>query len=291
MTTETRVRSGSAARLRMTPARTLTLAVGVPVLLALIGFTGFSVIADIGQASFPVRDTIPVHDGQVTAQVNSGNITLRQVAAGPDAALTGTATYSLIRSTVMVSGSAVNYSCPLPTGDCSLDAALAVPARTGVSLSTFGGDVTVPRFAGGLLTLNTDGGNVTAGALAGPVSLTTGGGDVTASALGGSLRAVSDGGNLTIQAMDSADASVQSGGGDVSLAYDAAPDSLQVQVNSDGGNITVVLPPGRYNLHINGDGGSLNQSSAVVDDPSAAKSVVLDSGGGNITISESPGTP
>jgi hypothetical protein len=283
---QTRVRSGSSARLRVTSARAVALAIGVPVLLALIGSTGFSVVADIGQASFPVRDTIGVSGGQVTAQVNSGNVALRQVAAGPDAVLTGTATYSLVRATMTASGSGVDFNCPLHVGNCNLDATLAVPARTGVSLSTFGGDVTVPRFTGGPLTLNTDGGNVTAGALAGPVNLSTVGGDVTVSALGGSLRAVSDGGNLNIQAMDSADASIQSSGGNVFLAYDAAPDSLQV--SSDGGNITVVLPPGRYNLHIDDDDGSLSQSSAVVDDPSAAKPIVLESGGGNITISSGP---
>jgi hypothetical protein len=284
MTTEARVRSGSSARLRMTPARALTLAVGVPALLALIGFSGFSVITWIGQASFPVRDMIGVRHGQVTAQVNSGNVTLRQVAAGPDALLTGTATYSLVRATVTTSGSSVDFNCPLHVGNCVLDGTLAVPARTGVSLSTFGGDVTVPRFTGEPLTLNTDGGNVTAGTLAGPVNLSTGGGDVTASALGGSLRAVSDGGNLNIQAMDSADASIQSGGGDVSLVYDAAPDSLQV--NSDGGNITVVLPPGQYKVSLDPDGGSW--SNAVGDDPSAAKSIVLNSGGGDITINAGP---
>jgi hypothetical protein len=284
MMAETRVRSGSPARLRMTPGRALTLAIGVPVLLALIGFTGLSTVANIGQASFPVHVTIGVRHGQVTAQVNSGNITLRQsTVAGKRAELTGTADYSLIHSTVTVSGSNVSYRCRFQlTGDCYLDATLAVPARTGVSLSTFGGDVTVPRFTSGQLTLNTDGGNVTAGTLAGPVSLTTGGGDMTASALDGSLRAVSDGGNLTIQAMDSADASIQSGGGDVSLAYDAAPDSLQV--NSDGGNITLALPPGSYNLQTNTDGGTPSISKAVVDDPSAPKSIVLESSGGDITI-------
>jgi hypothetical protein len=157
MTTETRIRSGSSARLRMTPARALALAVGVPVLLALIGSAGFSVVAGIGQASFPVRDTIGVRHGQVTAQVNSGNVTLRQAAAGPDALLTGTARYSLVRATVTTSDSGVDFSCPLHVGNCVLDTTLAVPARTGVSLSTFGGDVTVPRFTSGPLTLNTDG--------------------------------------------------------------------------------------------------------------------------------------
>jgi hypothetical protein len=288
MMTETRDRSGSPARLRVTPARAVTLAIGVPVLLASIGFTGLSEVANIGQASFHVHDAIPVSGGQVTAQINSGNITLRQTTApGGNAELTGTAGYSLIRSTVTVSGSNVSYHCPFRmSGNCDLNATLQVPARTGVSLSTFGGDVAVPRFSGGPLTLNTDGGNVTASALAGRVSMFTAGGDVSASALKGSLQAESDGGNLTIQAMDSADTNVQSAGGDVSLAYNTAPDNLQV--SSGGGNITVVLPPGQYNLQTNADGGNLSVSSAVVDDPSAAKSVTLRSSGGDITIISGP---
>ena len=49
-----------AARLRMTPGRWLALAIGVPVALALIGWTGFSLVTTLGQASFPVNTAIPV---------------------------------------------------------------------------------------------------------------------------------------------------------------------------------------------------------------------------------------
>ena len=41
------------APLPMTPGRWLTLMIGVPIALALIAFTGFSVVSGIGQAHLP----------------------------------------------------------------------------------------------------------------------------------------------------------------------------------------------------------------------------------------------
>ena len=58
------------APLRMTPGRWVALAIGVPVALALIGWTGFSFVANLGRASFPVNVTIPVQDGQLVASLD-----------------------------------------------------------------------------------------------------------------------------------------------------------------------------------------------------------------------------
>jgi hypothetical protein len=268
----------------VTPGRRRALSMGVPVLLVLIGWLALSAVALVGQGSFPVRDTIPVADGQVSAQINSGDITLRQAAAsaGPATAakLTGTAHYSLFRPAIRVSGSTVTFPCSLPVGDCSLTATLQVPADTSVSLSTAGGDATIPGFTGSRLTVNTDGGNLTAGDLAGHLDLGTGGGDLTAAALDGPVQVNTDGGNLTVRAVRAPTASIGTGGGDVWLAYAVAPDSLQII--SDGGNVTLMVPPGQYKVYANADGGAF--SNGVGDDPSAAKSITVDSGGGNITI-------
>lgn len=270
----------------MTPGRRLALAIGAPVLLVLIGWSALSAVALVGQANFPVRDTIPVRHGQVTARIDGGDITLRQAAAGAGQAataeLTGTAHYSLFRPTIRASGSTVTLPCSLPVGDCSLNATLRVPARTSVSLSTNGGDVTVPGFTGSRLTVSTDGGDLTAGELAGHLDLGTGGGDVTAAALDGPVQVTTNGGDLTVRAVRAPTASIGSGGGDVWLAYASAPDSLQI--TSDGGNVTLVLPAAQYKVHANADGGTF--SNAVGDDPSAAKSITVDSGGGNIAIRE-----
>ena len=47
------------ARLRMTPGRWVALAIGVPIALALIAWSAFSLVTGIGQASFPVNASIP----------------------------------------------------------------------------------------------------------------------------------------------------------------------------------------------------------------------------------------
>jgi hypothetical protein len=270
----------------MTPGRRLALSLGLPVLLVFIGWLALNVVALCGQASFPVRFPIPVTDGQVTARLNSAGVTLRQAAAtgqGGTAELTGTAHYSLFRPAIRISGSTVTFPCRLPFGDCSLNATLQVPAQTAVSLSTYGGDAAIPGFAGSRLTVLTDGGDLTAGHLAGHLDLETGGGDVTAaSADGGPVVVNTDGGELRVNAMRAPAASVRSGGGDVWLVCATAPDSLQI--NSDGGNVTLVVPKAQYRVNLDADGGS--ESNAAGDNTSAAKSITVDSGGGNITIRE-----
>lgn len=292
------------ARLRMTPGRWLTLALGLPVLIVLIGWTAFNFVAQVGKASFSVHDPIPVRDGQVTAQLNGGNLnvfgygtsgesaTLRQAPAssgrGGTAELAGTVTYSLFRPTVRISGSGMTLDCRLSVvGICAMNATLQVPAKTAVSLSTGGGNVRIPGFTAGRLTLRTDGGDLVAGHLAGQLNLGTGGGNMTVGGLDGQGRVLADtgGGDLTIQAMTAPTATITSGGGNVVLVFAKAPDNLVV--NSGGGDVTLVLPRANYKLNYNPDGGSVSGAAAVSNDNAGhTKSVTVDSGGGNITFTQ-----
>lgn len=270
-------------QLPLTPGRWFALFLGVPVLLGLIGFAGLNFVALAGQANIPVRDTIPIRGGQVTARLNSGDLTLSQGAgSGATAQLTGSAHYSLFRPTIKISGSTVTFPCGFVVGDCSLSATLQVPSHTAVSLFTYGGDATIPAFAGSPLTVNTDGGNLTAGSLSGHLNLATGGGDLTASALTGPVSVNTDGGNLTVRSMRAAVPSIHTGGGDVWLVCTTAPDNLQIY--SDGGNVTLVLPSAQYRFFVASDGG--NVTGQPTNSPGAAKSITVDSGGGNITFRE-----
>jgi hypothetical protein len=205
-----------AGGLRMTAGRITALVIGVPIALALIAFTGFNFVADLGQASFPVNDSFAVHNGQVTAQI-AGDITLRQ---GPvnAARLTGTAHYSLFRPTVTESGSTVSFDCSFHFGNCSLDGTLEVPQDTAVSLSTSGGDVSASALDATTLQLTSDGGNVSADSVVAPT------------------------------------ANVRSIGGDVSMTFIQAPGSLTI--TSDGGNVTLALPHGAYRFVTSADGGN-----------------------------------
>ncbi len=276
------------ARLPMTPARWLTLVLGVPVLLAIIGWTGFSAVDQLGSASFPVSYTFPaIAHGPVSAQIESGNITLRQAAVSR-AELTGTAHYSLFRAIFTPSGNTVRYHCPLVLGNCELNGTLQVPMRSTVSLSTGGGDVSVQDFTGDV-TLNTGGGNLTAGTVTGRLDLDTGGGDVNVAALTGPpATMVTGGGNLTIKALaTSGTTTVQSYGGDVSLTL-SQPGN--VTVTSYGGNVTLVLPrarDARYDIQPNAGGGNVNGLDSVPAPASSSHqyTIKVNSYGGDITFS------
>jgi DUF4097 and DUF4098 domain-containing protein YvlB len=271
--------------IRMTPGRIAALAIGVPVALAIIGFTSFSWVAQLGQASFPVSYSIPVSDHHLTAQVD-GNITLRQAQVS-NAELKGTARYSLFRPTVTQNGSTVSFNCRFRLGNCSLNATLEVPEQTAMSLSTSGGDVSVAGFTGNLK-LNTSGGHLTAGDLTGQLlQISTGGGDVDASVLNspGQVQVNSDGGHVTVSAM-AAMATVRSGGGDVNLTFTQVPSNLQII--SDGGHVTVVLPHGnaKYDISPSPDGGNLSISNSVPRGPGAKNIISVQSYGGDINITE-----
>jgi hypothetical protein len=286
-TTMTNAGAATTGRRALTPARWLVLLLGVPVLFALIAGTAFSAVAQFGQASFPVRDTIPVSGHRLTAQID-GNITLRQASAGVGqpgtAELTGTAHYTLIRAKVTETGDSVQFRCPLPINNCELNGTLQIPSSaTAVSLATGGGDVTVPSLSGATLTLNTAGGNLTAGSLTGAVNLDTYGGDVTVSTFsGGPLNLTSGGGNLNVEDMTAPQATITSGGGDVALTFTTTPND--VLITSGGGNVALTVPRGLYKINYDSNGG--NYSSSVGDDPQATNSITIDSGGGDISISE-----
>ena len=238
--------AGRPAPLRMTPGRRALLAVGVPVILLVIVWNGFSLIATFGTASFPVTGSMPVVNGQVTASFGGGNVTLNQgQAGGSTARLTGKVQYSLVRprfsENTGASGTQVHLDCRIPTGTCQLDANLAVPAGTGLNLSSQGGDMQVSGVTGDA-TLSSAGGDVTVSGGGGLANVSTGGGDLTANNLGGIARFSTAGGDVTGNDLTAPSATVDSSGGDVTLTYTKVPD--RVNVSSGGGDITVLLPPG-----------------------------------------------
>src|SRR5215831_2239876 len=188
------------APLPMTPRRWAALLLGLPVALAIIGWMGLTAVAMAGQASFPVRLAVPVHGSTVSLSGGKANVHVTQ-AAGSELRLTGTAHYSLVRSTVTwhrtSSGVAVSPRCRFVTGVCSFDFRAVVPEGKRALISTGSGDVTLqglssPVSAGtgsgnvraenipSALTVRTGSGDISGGTLSGPrVTLKTGSGNVT----------------------------------------------------------------------------------------------------------------
>jgi hypothetical protein len=288
-------------RLPMTTPRRLMLVLGTAVLVILIGVGGFAVAVQLSSGSFPVNYTFPSGHSQLTAQFENGTITLQQSSAVSSPVLTGTAHYTLDRSSFTDFGDTAKYHCPWQLGQCALDTTLRVPANSPVSLAAHGSDVNIPSLSQNV-TLNAGGGDVTAGTVSGDEKISTGGGDLTANSLSGVLNLSTDDGDIQVDHMTGPSVQMNTGGGDVNVSAMATLDTAKVesnggditvtcakapanlQVNSNGGDITIVLPHGSY-VFLNSDsqGGDISEPAS---DPEAKNKVTVQSGGGDVTISE-----
>ena len=274
----------SRAALRMTSGRWATLAVGVPIALVLIGWLAFSLVTDIGQASFAVSTTIPVQDGRVVASTGGGDITVHQgQVSGGTARLTGKVEYSLIRPTFTVSGNGISLHCHVPTGNCGLNATLDVPSRTAVDLTTGGGNMQVSGIHGNV-TLDSSGGDVGVSGIGGNAKVLTGGGNLTASDLGGILTFTTGGGDVSGSGLFSPRVIAGSGGGNVTLVFTAVPD--YVKVSSSGGDIAIVVPHGNTSYAIKSTSRGGDYGATVPTNDASRHTIQVDSGGGNISIAE-----
>src|SRR6516225_10544160 len=221
------------APLPMTAGRRVALLLGVPVALAVIGWTGLTAVAYAGQASYPVRLSVPVHGSTVSFSADDADVRVTQ-APGSQLLLTGTAHYSIIRSTVTwhntQSGVIVTPRCHFVAGNCSFDFHAVVPGGKRALISTGSG-------------------NVTLAGLSGPVSAGTGSGDVSGNAVSGANAAFKTGsGNISVAGLAGAQVTASSGSGDITLTFTGVPD--RVHVDSGSGNVTLVLPPGTTPYHV-----------------------------------------
>ena len=270
--------------LRMTPGRWVTLLIGVPIALAFIGWSGFGLVADIGQASFPVSATIPVEHGRLVASTGGGDITVHQgQLSGGAARLTGTVRYSLVRPHFTANDSGVSLHCGLPTGNCGLNATLDVPPRTALDLTSGGGNMQVSAIQGNV-TLNSGGGDVGISAIGGTADLLTGGGNVTASDLGGILTFTTSGGDVDGSGLFSPHVTMSTGGGNVTLVFTQVPDD--VRISSSGGDVTIVLPHGSTSYAIQSNAGGGDYHASVPTNDASGHKIKLDTGGGNISIAQ-----
>lgn len=282
----TRAPRTSGGALRVTPGRRVALAIAVPVALALIAWSAFSLVAWIGQASFPVSASIPLQDGHLVASSGGGDITVHQdQASSGRARLTGTVDYSLVRPRLTISGDGFHLDCRLPTGNCGLNATLDVPLGTAaVNLASEGGNMQVNGIDGDV-TLNSGGGDVAVSGVGGVADVTTGGGNVTASDLTRALQFSTDGGDVNGAGLSAPRVTTESGGGNVTLAFTGVP--VNLDIISDGGDIVILLPHGstRYAITYNTDGG--DYSAPVPVSSSSRNTIDVQSGGGNVSLAES----
>jgi hypothetical protein len=255
------------APLPMTKGRRVALLLGLPVALAVIGWSGLTAVAYAGQASYPVQLAVPVHGSTVSLSAGDADVRVTQ-APGSQLLLTGTAHYSIIRSTVTWhntrSGVVVTPRCHFVAGNCSFDFHAVVPGGKRALISTGSGNVTLAD-------------------LSVPVSAGTGSGDVSGNAVSGANVAFKTGsGNISVTGLAGAKVTASTGSGDVTLTFTEVP--AHVRVSTGSGNVSLVLPRGHtlYQVHAVADSGN-----RVVTVPTSSVSrhlITVSAGSGNITI-------
>jgi hypothetical protein len=170
--------------LPMTRSRLTALIVGVPVAMATIGWIAVCEVADASQGSFAVRMATAANGRPVSVAIDSGTLRVGQ-ATGGGIRLTGTARYSLVRSTVTwhITSSAITSEshCHFSVPVCSFTYQISVPATVPVSLTDASGDITATGLANSRVLVEDASGNViiTFSAVPDLVQITDQLGDVT----------------------------------------------------------------------------------------------------------------
>jgi hypothetical protein len=249
----------------LTQPRRWTLALGVPVALAVIAYVALNYVALAGQDSFRLRPMFAPAAAQVTVRIGTGDVTLLPGSA-QRAEVSGVVDYSLVRPTLRWQPTAGGPVLSMPDcywADCdspTLDVAL--PSGAAAIASSGSGDVTARN-------------------LNGPLTLSSASGDVTASRVSGELVLSDSSGDITVTQLASAQVRGSDASGDIDLSF-SRPPSL-VSISDASGDITVRLPPGvSYLVSANASSGSTE--IAVPTNPSSRHIIDLNDSSGDITV-------
>ena len=233
----------------MTAGRLLALLVGVPLTLIIIGWTGVTWVAYAGQGSYPVRLDIPVPGRTVTVSADSGDMLITQ-AAGDRLRVTGTARYSLVRSTVTrhftPSGVTVSSQCHFVTGVCSFNYQVVLPAGLPALISDDSGDLHGSGLSGPRVTLR------------------------------------DSSGDITVRGLASAHVTASDGSGDIILTFTKVPS--RVSVSDSSGDIHLVLPRGDTAYRVIASTSSGTTTTRVPTSPASTHVITVTDGSGDITI-------
>ncbi len=274
-----------ATRLPLTRGRVTALVIGMPVVLAILGWMAFSAVALASQVSYRVNVSAPVSGqgvrlalGQADAVIRPGSVSRIQVSGK----LSGSLARPEFHSHMTATGLALNARCPVPTGNCTLDFHVTAPGGRPLNVSGSSGDLDVAGFRGHVTVFDRSG-NISASALAGAISLSSGSGDIGASGLVGSRVKLSNGsGDIDVTGLAATDVSGGENSGDIALTFSRVP--RQVSIENGSGNITLVLPRGAsYQVDARSLSGDVGVG--VKTRPSAASVITATAGSGDISIS------
>jgi hypothetical protein len=298
----------------MTRARWAALAAGLPVVLALIAWTGYFwvhgtviYLAGQNQVGYSVGFSVPAPAGQARVTTSNGNLSVRP-GPGRRIVVRGRLSSGFARPAFSYQSTAAELAldpqCRVPIGHCSLNLGITVPAGLGVSVSdSFGaldasglhgtvalfgnsGDLTGSRLTGNVHLADTFG-TLSASGLAGSLWLENNSGDIRAAGLTGDTRLQDSFGTISVTGLAAADVVARNSSGDITLTFTQVP--RQVTVTDSFGDITLVLPhgPAAYRVATRNSFGSTAVS--VPQSPTARNVITASNNSGNITITTQKG--
>lgn len=148
----------------MTRGRLVVLLIGTPLVLLFIAFLAITEVAHAGQGTYHVRLNLPVRGHSVEIKLDSGDLHVRQMTTA-QLQITGTALYSLVRSTVTSrttsSGVTVASACHFVSLVCSFDYRVGVPAGAAETFSDGQGDITVAGLTNPIVMASDGAGSIT----------------------------------------------------------------------------------------------------------------------------------
>lgn len=235
--------------LRATPGRVVALALGVPIMLASVVWSAFTLVGVLGRTSAHFHTSYAWSGGNVSLNVNDGNVQIR-AADTTTVDVDYTEHYEFKRPTVRgvssPSGVALTGHC---TGgvfgqNCQINYVITVPKQASLQL----------HLGDGTLTLQ----GVTA-----PVVAHTGDGSIHGSELG----------SKTVEATV--------GDGSIHLQWVAAPARVTSSVGDGSVDITVPHGSGPYAIQQSGSGSG---DIGVATDPAATAKMDLHAGDGSVHV-------
>jgi hypothetical protein len=275
----------AARELLMTPGRRIILLLGVPISFALLAWTCYAIISQSAQGSYTLSYPAVRVSGGLAMNVYGGDVTLQGGVSPSTAQFTGTGTvwyglrYSGQRPTLATAqtatGTRINFACP--DYNCALSSTVDVPTQVPVTVTSNGGNITATGISDA--TLQSGGGNLTVNELTGDVSLNTDGSPNGPYGGGGNIN-----GTVAAQSI-----TADTGGGSIDLQLAVPPANLNV--TTEGGNVTLQLPGG-YTYHVDNIPASPpqamgpdNPATITVNNSSSSQyRITVNADGGDVTI-------
>lgn len=151
-------------RLPITAGRLLTLFTGLPLAMLFIGWLAITEVAYVGQGTYQVHLSVPVHGHSIQISLDNGDLHARQ-GTNNQVMVNGSAIYSLIRSTVIArttrSGVTVTSRCHFVTWVCTFNFHVAVPTGVAETFSDGSGEIVVTGLINPVVTASNRSGSIT----------------------------------------------------------------------------------------------------------------------------------